>query len=273
MGQEFSKGYVSDCSSPNVLEFLDEDLGSNRPSQEELQNLVQHGPNSTCIVFDWDDTLLCSTAINTHQWQPSQLKELEVAVKSILLTSMSIAETCIVTNGNATWVMDSASRFLPGLLPTLQRLTVVSARALFESSYPGDPYMWKKAAFSHLFVKERVVPQGKTGMNMVALGDQMPEIEAAQNVGKLIGGTSAIKTLKFKEAPTVSELLGQLARAEKELAELVKEPLSMNRGLVRRSLPSHLDYLVAQAPGWRLSERDEEWSLSKSLKDFWPLFS
>jgi len=121
------------------------------------------------------------------------------------------------------------------------------------------------------------VPAGKTGTNMIALGDQLPEIEAAQNVIRLIGGTSIVKTVKFKEAPTVPELLGQLAKAERELANLVLEGESVNRTFVRRTLPSHLDHLVSQAPGWRFSNKEEEssWSLpgALGLKDLWPLFS
>lgn len=43
---------------------------------------------------------------------------------------------------------------MPRLLPLLEGLRVVSARALFERQFPGDPVMWKKAAFRELLAEE-----------------------------------------------------------------------------------------------------------------------
>merc|ERR1719336_3729973 len=110
---------------------------------------------NTVVIFDWDDTLLCTTAARFQKVSLEQLLELEVAIESILRKAMSFGETLIVTNGNATWVQDSARRYLPGLLPLLAQLRVVSARALYEDVYPNDPFMWKHAAFEHLLTKER----------------------------------------------------------------------------------------------------------------------
>jgi len=295
MGQEFSNMvYQSECSSPErqILEVSDNEVevdtlttpsGVSEETQltqddfySPLSSPIRRGPrNSTVIIFDWDDTLLCSTAINAQQWDLEQLRDLEVAVESVLRTAMSLGETLIVTNGNGTWVQDSSRRFLPALLPTLAQLTVVSARALYESLYPGDPFAWKKAAFKHLLTQERSVSTGK-GLNLIALGDQSPEIEAAHTVVKIVGGPSLVKTVKFKEGPSVAELLGQLERAEQELAKIVQEEQSASRSLVRRPLPPHMHHLVSQAPGWRLSTKEESaWSFPRSLafKDLWPLFS
>mmetsp|Transcript_53107 Transcript_53107/g.134149 ORF Transcript_53107/g.134149 Transcript_53107/m.134149 type:complete len:292 (-) Transcript_53107:36-911(-) len=235
--------------------------------------------NNTVIIFDWDDTLLCSTAINGQTWTLKQLRDLELAAESALHTAMSLGETLVVTNGNATWVQDSAKRFLPRLLPTLSKLTVVSARALYESIFPGDPFMWKKAAFRHLLTQERHVPQGQ-GLNLIALGDQTPEIEAAQHVVKFIGGSSLVKTVKFKEAPTAPEIMGQLAKVEQDLHKIVREEKSSMRNMQKKSVPSNLDHMGAQAVGWGISTKDEDsssWKLklpaSTSIKDLWPLLS
>merc|ERR1719384_1924916 len=107
---------------------------------------------------------------------------------------------------------------------------------MFEDTHPGDPFMWKHAAFEHLLTKERHFP-AETGLNLVALGDQFPEIDAARHVAQLIGGSSLVKTVKFREAPSVSELLGQLSRADQVLSEIVQETESQDYGLVLRDLP------------------------------------
>jgi len=205
------------------------------------------------IIFDWDDTLLCSTAVRQQQWIVEELQDLEVTVKMILRTAMSLGETFIVTNGNATWVQDSARRFLPGLLPMLSQLRVVSARALYEDLYPGDPFMWKHAAFEHLLTKERTFT---TGINLIALGDQFPEIDAARHVGEVIG-SSLVKTVKFREAPLVSELLGQLSRVEQMMCEIVKDHESQDYGMAMRDMPMFFDDFIASASGWECAKEAE----------------
>jgi hypothetical protein len=207
----------------------------------------------TVVVFDWDDTLLCSSAVRGSFWNRLQLKELEIAIESILRRAMELGETMIVTNGNRTWVQDSAQRFLPGLLPILAQVRVVSARGLFEEMYPGDPFMWKHAAFEHLLMKERHFP-AEPGLNLIALGDQFPEIDAARHVRHLIGGSSLVKTIKFREAPSVSELLGQLGRAELALDSIVLGKASQSLGLVQREAS---DRMASSAAAWRLAPEEE----------------
>merc|ERR1711915_34647 len=165
----------------------------------------------------------------------------------ILRTAMDLGETMIVTNGNGSWVQDSARRFLPGLLPILSQLTIVSARAMYEDVYPGDPFMWKHAAFEQLLTKERMFTRG---VNLIAMGDQFPEIDAARHVAQVIGEGSLVKTVKFREAPTVAELLGQLSRMEQVLGKIVQEKESQDYGLVMRDLPPFFEHLTASASGW-----------------------
>lgn len=226
----------------------------------------------TVIVFDWDDTLLCSSAINAQQWSQMQLALLERAVQSILETAMALGETIIVTNGISSWVLDSSRRFLPKLVPILERLQVHSARSKYESYYPGDPMTWKRQAFRDIFSRRRVDMQspssgrtpdstpssvssvGMSGFNMVVLGDSFAEIEAARAAGRLLGKSSLVKTVKFKEGPSVNELVGQLRRMALDLGQVVQQAESVHRNLVLRPLPAHLDYLSSWASGWKFSE-------------------
>merc|ERR1719422_799617 len=148
--------------------------------------------SNTVIIFDWDDTLLCSSAIHHHRWCRREMRKLERYVKRALRAAMRLGETLIVTNGNATWVEDSVRKYMPGLLPLLARVSVVSARASFENQYPGDPFMWKRAAFEHLLTKARHFPAAP-GLNLVVFGDQFPEIDAAHYVAWLRGDSTELK--------------------------------------------------------------------------------
>jgi hypothetical protein len=272
MGGDLSKFYnTNECGDSNSISDAEsEEMDSNRTF---LSRGVAGCVSNTVIIFDWDDTLLCSSAINTQQWNMQLLRELERAAESALHTAMGLGEVYIITNGNGTWVEDSAKRFLPRLLPTLAQLKVVSARALHEESFPGDPFMWKRQCFNDLFThSNRYIEEG---INMVALGDQHPEIEAAQNVVKILGGASLVKTVKLKEAPSVLELLGQLGRIERELPKLVYEDMSVHRSLLKRDLPAQMEHMASRASGWRCTNKADASAFAKSLtiKELWPLFS
>jgi len=244
----------------------------------------------TVIIFDWDDTLLSSTAIRTFQWNKKELLKLERRVTNVLHAAMSLGETLIVTNGNRTWVEDSAKQFLPGLLPLLSQLEVVSARALYENEHPGDPFMWKKAAFEHLLLEARSFPEGgsKPSLNLVVLGDQFPEIHAAHHVaGRRWIGSTAVKALKFKESPSIGDLRGQLRHAEQILSSLVDEEDDWGRGIVCRSLTPVLNQPASKACGWECTfqskkpgnkvvvdalSKQENHKFAAGLKEIWQLF-
>lgn len=229
-------------------------------NEDNIGQWSANSPIETVIIFDWDDTLLCSSAINAQQWSPSQLLQLERAVETVLHTAMRLGDTMIVTNGNGSWVQDSARRFFPGLLPTLDRMQVMSARASYEQSYPGDPFSWKRQAFKEILARRR---KGRGaiagGVNLIVLGDSPAEIEAAKSATKVLSGKSLVKTVKFKESPSVNELLGQLRRVLQELTKIVQEDRTGSKSLIQRPFPAHLDHLSSWASGWRFSET-EAWT-------------
>merc|ERR1719203_1701190 len=121
--------------------------------------------------------------------------------------------------------------------------------------------MWKRVAFARLLTEDRKF-SADPGLNLIALGDQLPEIEAANFVVRQIGGSSLVKTVKFKEAPTVTEIVGQLSRAEKDLPKIVGEVNSSGYSLTRRPLPLQWDHLASYANGWKCSRKGESaWGL------------
>lgn len=214
----------------------------------------------TLIVFDWDDTLLCTSAINRDSWTDSQLRQLERIGEDVLRACMTLGETIIITNGVETWVQASADRYLPGLLPVLSSMRVLSARAQYEDQCPGDPYAWKKHAFTDVLAeRQKAQEDGIDGpLNLVVVGDSEAEIEAARYATKYCGGCSPLlKTIKFKDCPTVTELLGQLRRVAQELEHIVDEHRSTHRSMEQRELPENLDHLANWATGWRCSEKKE----------------
>lgn len=93
--------------------------------------------HQTCIIFDWDDTLLCTTFLNPSSCGnfdlplnvKLQLKRLEKAAISILTECMKFGEVYIITNAAEGWVEFSAKKYMPKLLKLFGKLTIMSARA------------------------------------------------------------------------------------------------------------------------------------------------
>jgi len=218
---------------------------------EATPTLGEGMPDDTIIIFDWDDTLLCSSAINMNQWDSAQLEVLADTVEGVLRSAARLGEVLIVTNGVDWWVSDSARRFMPKLLPLLSTLTVKSARASWEHLYPGDPFAWKREAF-----RELLLPRQRSA-NILVLGDSLAEIEAARGVRPQLVDGSLVKTVKFKEVPSADQVIGQLRSVALELSELVHQRFSCSRVLVPRLLPEQLLHLVGCATGWRLEDVED----------------
>mmetsp|Transcript_10208 Transcript_10208/g.28998 ORF Transcript_10208/g.28998 Transcript_10208/m.28998 type:complete len:298 (-) Transcript_10208:610-1503(-) len=241
-----------------------EDAAARSPSAASCSTSASSTLGHAVIVFDWDDTLLCTTALERLAYSQEDLDNLAAAVEAILRRAMGMAETMIVTNGHATWVQDSARQYLPSILPTLATLQVVSARALFEPMYPEDPVMWKEVAFRQLLIKDRRTFVSEAGLNLIALGDQLPELKAAHSTVRALGDPSVAKTVRFKDQPSVTELIGQLKRAECELAGLLLDGQSGRRVLLPRRVGFEYQHAVAHATGWELSGRIP--SVTESIK-------
>lgn len=110
------------------------------------------------IIFDWDDTLFCTTHLtNSRIDHPSQLpaalagkiKEMDNKVARLLTTALELANVQIVTNSVTGWVHYCARSFLPQTLRVMEafKVKIVSARAAYEDIYSGDPQRWKIECF------------------------------------------------------------------------------------------------------------------------------
>eukprot|EP00928_Gymnodinium_smaydae_P049125 TRINITY_DN32934_c0_g1_i1.p1 TRINITY_DN32934_c0_g1~~TRINITY_DN32934_c0_g1_i1.p1 ORF type:complete len:283 (+),score=60.12 TRINITY_DN32934_c0_g1_i1:56-904(+) len=100
------------------------------------------------IIFDWDDTLMCSSDLKAkRQLTPVARHLLGLAVEQLLRTAMALGRTVIVTNANLPWVEASAREVMPSILPLLTSMQIVSARQSYEGRWPGDCGRWKREAF------------------------------------------------------------------------------------------------------------------------------
>lgn len=169
----------------------------------------------TVIFVDWDDTLLCSSFLSGAGYRldsvmegtstlDKELKDLETSVISLLRLAMSFGDVHVVTNAETGWVQLSAKKFLPGVVPLLDRVKVLSARSTYESMFPDSPIKWKYCAF-----QERLNADSKSPKNVISFGDSHVEREAIRAVTRGLPNTKT-KSVKFAEKPSMEQLRRQL---------------------------------------------------------------
>lgn len=163
------------------------------------------------IFIDWDDTILpsshlASLGLNLHSEVPAEIKPalqaLETSALKFLKVLVSAGTVVLITNSETGWLELSAKKYLPGLVPVLEQLAVISARSTYEGIYPGEPLQWKMAAmqerithYSHRF--------GTNVMDVLSIGDSNIERQALQTVNLK---TSITKCIKFAERPSITQL-------------------------------------------------------------------
>ena len=171
--------------------------------------------HNSIIIFDWDDTLLPTSFLSTDGVlnedvkisadDKAKLLKIEQYVFHLLSESIEKGNVYIITNAETGWVEYSASKFYSSIASLLPKIKIISAREEYEKIYPDDTRQWKIQAF--LTVLKHV--DVKLVTNIVCIGDSLFEMEAGRTLASKF--TEAfIKTVKFKEAPNLDELLNQL---------------------------------------------------------------
>lgn len=113
---------------------------------------------STVIIFDWDDTICPSTFVeqmkvnhfnDLPQHYQNLMNEIGRTAEKCLAAAAKHGQVILITNSDEGWVHYSCEKYIPNLLPHLDKYRIVSARTEYESFYPGAPLCWKAAAFAH----------------------------------------------------------------------------------------------------------------------------
>lgn len=183
-----------------------------------LQRLNQSRKNNSrqritsLIIFDWDDTLFCSSQLKDGV-KSSEISALDDKIYKILSLAFSLGQVSIITNAKQGWVENCCTRFLPKVETLLPSLALVSARSKYETLFPEDSSAWKKMAFLELRQSA-----GKT-VNIMAMGDQDAEMEAVQHLGS-VHKRAYLKTVKFLPQPSLRILLNELEILHKIMRRL-----------------------------------------------------
>lgn len=165
------------------------------------------------IIFDWDDTLLCTTfllklgVVDIASDVMVSVRPIDQAASQLLLKAASYGDVYIVTNSEDGWVQYSAKFFMPKTLEVIneKKIPVISARTKYQSQFPTDNHRWK----TETFLEMRKMYDTNITTNLICLGDSNIEIEAGHILAKHFNQVM-VKTVKFKENPQPEELLKQV---------------------------------------------------------------
>jgi len=202
----------SDSSSDDDVKM--EDVKEETPVCK-LEGLAKN----TVVLFDYDDTLLASSYLSGKGYRldsdatsadvDAGLKELEQSVMAVLTMALKFGHVHIVTNAETGWVQLSAQKFMPGLVPLLSKVKVISARSTFESLHPEAPVKWKYCAFQETLNSIFGGMETKTAKNVISFGDSHVEREAVRAVTRGFPNVKT-KSVKFAERPSMEQLRRQI---------------------------------------------------------------
>ncbi len=176
---------------------------------------IKDKTHNTLILFDWDDTLLCTTFLTKNgvydenliltDKEKEKVAKLEFSVLRLLNLAIEKGNVFIITNAGQGWVEYSAEKYYPSVFKVLKKIKIISARGEYERQYPNDSRMWKIQAFLNM-QKEF---NSNLVTNIICLGDSFIEIEAGHILASKFN-QAFIKTVKFRESPKPEELNKQL---------------------------------------------------------------
>jgi len=183
-----------------------------------------HPNKDTLIVFDWDDTLLCSYWLSSRGLRldsdpakvsalSAELTELSHSIIAVLNLALSYGPVTVITNAETGWVQLSCQKFIPLVLPMLPKLTIISARSTYESMFGGAPLKWKYYAFQERIQSMASSVPGSAASskekNVLSFGDSHVEREAVRACTRGMLNTKT-KSVKFSERPSVEQLRRQI---------------------------------------------------------------
>lgn len=194
------------------------------PSSGKVAFPVVESPfnfDDTTIIFDWDDTLLSSSWLAQNGLRldepavvppeaAAQLDVLAESVVALLARAQQFGRVVVITNAEAGWVELSCRKFMPRVLPSLDRLRVLSARSTFEALHPNSPSDWKVQAFHQELCAAYAGRGPGAKRNVVSFGDSVHERAAIHKVTAGLGPACRTKSIKFVERPTVEQLKRQV---------------------------------------------------------------
>ena len=214
----FGNQHVDDCNEVNIPQ-LSANTKESTERTKYFNKLIDTRTwtttleITTILVFDWDDTLFCTSEFKNRRDSFSlgddefkkQVKRLDCMVSDLLSLAKTLGFVYIVTNAESNWVNGSCEKMMPITFKQVKNINIISARDECKQFYPKDNKMWKLSVFkiiAAIFKQQKYV-------NLISVGDSEFEIEAGLAIRSKFSYCT-VKVVKLMEQPTVKYLIKEI---------------------------------------------------------------
>lgn len=176
---------------------------------------------NTIIIYDYDDTLMCTSLIVNNNIDITNKQsieqyyiyfyELDNKVYELLNNSLKIGNVIIISNGTKQW-LEMSIILLPKTCKLLNKIKLISARDE-NIKYTNSPIEWKKKSF---------LTHTHNYKNIISIGDGISEYLALINLMiKKNDDNFYLKTIKFMETPNINILLDEISVTNKMIKNII----------------------------------------------------
>ena len=194
--------------------------------------IKQKKNHNSLFIFDWDDTLfptsfLVNEDIINEENISEEIKKLFFKLEEIVVNILNFAiykgDVYIITNSSFSWFNFSSDKYLPNLKNVLKKIKIISSRDEYESIYPGENKIWKEKAFLNL----RNKINNCLVTNIICFGDSFIELESGKILSSKLN-ESFYKAIKFKENPSIEDLIKQLNLIYNKMDYIYSKPKNLS---------------------------------------------
>ena len=194
-----------------------------KENNQELLNVISKTKISilheTLFLFDWDDTLLCSSFISFKKFNLSQeelklIGELGKLVFEFITECIKKGTVIIMTNSNESWVKLTATELMKMDPIIFKDINIISTRDIYEKQKISKN-QWKKIAF-----KEIIKNYDNKIKNLVCASDMPEDIEIFKNITEKYSEIN-VSTVKFKINPSPNIMIKEIKIMKESLDKLI----------------------------------------------------
>lgn len=181
-------------------------------TSDEMEQNYSFSINNSFIVFDWDDTIICTSSFEKSKMDlPSfrdvyshYIQKCEETAYNLLDIAIQSGTVYIVTNASSNWIYYSCSILMPKLLTLLSCVGIISCRDSLSERYPNKEELWKSIVFNNLFYEKDL----NCPTSVLSIGDSINERNALLSVAD--NNKYVIpKSIKLMERPSIPVLYKQ----------------------------------------------------------------
>lgn len=192
--------------------------------------VTQSDPQTGALIcIDWDDTLLPTSVIKIEATRQkvklasvvitnalaAQLKVLTDTVIEFVKAMSAVGSVCIITNAEPGWVQHSCKKYMPALVPHIEKMRVMCAPDIFRKAWnfeSDDAALSKYHAMTMLLGTDMLRKP-----ILVSIGDSSAEKDASLRIKREIhtadliySAPNRVITVKMSHFPSITGIINQL---------------------------------------------------------------